>query len=359
MILIRKYNFETAVTFFLSAIPFTLSCYFIVGNLLYPDSSNYYQLNDFTIIVIFQLFLNGLFAYSKKLNTILIIIDLIILFILATFIIETETSFSASRVITATISYSLVLIFANYFANFIATLTNDLIVKEKDLIESNEVKKKMLSIVAHDLRSPFISLNGAIQLLKQTNLSESEKKDFMEIIFKSSNDISSLLENLLHWSATQLKGLKSDPKPINLTDICVDCISLFNLETKNKAIKLSNNLPNECIVLADFNMITLVIRNLLSNALKFTAENGLITFETVETEHSVIFTITDSGIGLSDVQIEQFSSKQIESSSGTANEKGSGLGLILCNDFLELHHSKLNIQSDANGSRFSFSLMKP
>ncbi|MCB0280053.1 MAG: HAMP domain-containing histidine kinase, partial [Calditrichaeota bacterium] len=343
--IIKKYDMHKAIVFYLCAMPATLFFYFTVGNVLFPVKDSYYQLTDFILIVVFQLFFNGLFAPSKRLNGILILLDLVILADLSYYLTQTVDGYKGERILVATISYALVMIFANYFANFIAALTNDLIRKEKDLIESNEVKKKMLSIIAHDLRSPFISLNGAIQLLKQNNLSSQEKDDFTNIIFTSSSEISSLLENLLHWSATQLKGLKSEFKTINLSSICVECISLFKLEIDRKSIKIDNQLPDEVLVRADYNMIILVIRNLLSNAIKFTPQKGSITLSVTETNGKVTFTIGDTGIGMTADQIERLEKATIESSLGTANEKGSGLGLILCQDFLKLNNSKLLIDS--------------
>jgi signal transduction histidine kinase len=228
------------------------------------------------------------------------------------------------------------------------------------LNELNATKDKFFSIIAHDLRGPFANFRVVTDLLTSSydELEETEKKEFLELIKDSANNLYSLLENLLDWSRSQRGTMPFNPNEFDFSLIAKNTVNFLKLSADNKNIELINNITDDTYITADVNMITTVIRNLVSNAIKFTANGGQININSTITEKDSIFSVQDNGIGLSKETINKlFRIDTQVTTIGTNDEKGTGLGLILCKEFVEKHGGKIWVESEVGkGSTFYFSL---
>lgn len=231
---------------------------------------------------------------------------------------------------------------------------------EQHLKELNATKDKLFSIIAHDLRSPFNSILGFSELLIQnTNEYDAEKsKKYLEIINSSVKNTLILLDNLLHWAKTQTGKISYNPKRTNLAPIINEIFGIFNSISKNKNISITYIPTGEIEIYSDLNMLKVVLRNLISNAIKFTNINGKIEIIAKQNKDLTEITISDNGIGMDCETISKlFKIDPTVITNGTANEKGSGLGLILCKEFIEKQNGKIWAESEVGkGSDFKFTL---
>lgn len=233
--------------------------------------------------------------------------------------------------------------------------------QNNDLQELNATKDKFFSIVAHDLKNPFNTIIGFAELLITKKDMKPEKLSrFHQYIYDSSQKAYSLLENLLDWSRSQTGRLQWKPDNINIAAIACEVIDLLAGTASNKAIELTLKVEDPLYVFADGNMITTVIRNLVSNALKFTKEGGFVKIISASKNNMIEITIEDSGIGISEENIKKlFRIDENVSTTGTAKEKGTGLGLILCKEFVEKNNGNISVESKiGQGSKFIFTLPK-
>jgi PAS domain S-box-containing protein len=235
-----------------------------------------------------------------------------------------------------------------------------LIESEKQLLSANSMKDKFFSIIAHDLKNPFSSIVGFSNLLYEgyANFSEKQRKEFIKNICEASENTFKLLQNLLEWSRTQTGNIEFEPDYIDVGKIVNENIALLNSWFMNKKITVKSIIPERTTAFADENMIKVVVRNLLSNALKFTNENGSIIISSTTGDGEVEVCFEDDGVGLSEERIEKlFRIDEHCKSKGTAKEEGTGLGLILCKEFVTKNKGKISVQSTVGkGSKFSFSI---
>jgi len=245
----------------------------------------------------------------------------------------------------------------------LAELNTKLHDSEQKLIKLNANKDKFFSIISHDLKSPFISLIGFAEMLTK----EYETMDVQDIraaqenIYRSASGIYNLLENLLQWSRIQTDRIEFSPVIFNFHSLVKQVINIFTSNAQNKNITIINRLKFPLIVYADKNMIDTVLRNLLSNAIKFTPQNGRIIIASQEKKNDVILSVTDSGTGMDkETKIKLFRIDELITKEGTDKEKGTGLGLILCKEFVEKNRGKIWIDPKrTRGSKFMFSVPKP
>ena len=238
---------------------------------------------------------------------------------------------------------------------------------EKDLIESktrlseaNATKDRFFSIIGHDLRSPFISIMGFSEIL----VDQINKKDYNGIekyagmIHDSSNRAMNLLTNLLEWSRTQTGKIEFNPKHFELVTTINEVVGLLNDSAQGKAIIILKKLPHDIPVVADIAMIKTILRNLLSNAIKFTKANGEIIISTEQKEKELIVSVADNGVGIKKEDSHKlFRIDSSHSTLGTNNETGTGLGLLLCKEFIEMHGGKIWVErNEVKGCKFNFSL---
>ncbi len=221
-------------------------------------------------------------------------------------------------------------------------------------------KDKFFSIIAHDLKSPFNSLLGLSDILLQDydGFSEKRKKEFLTEINKGLNNAHDLLSNLLIWSQSQRDDISLHPEEIELRPYVVEIYSHLKQQADRKNITLKINIDEKLKVIGDSNMLRTVFLNLMNNAIKFTNKEGNINIDAFEENKEVIISIKDNGLGISPSRQSQlFVIGQNQSTFGTEDEKGTGLGLILCKEFVEKHGGHLKVKSEYGvGSTFSFNL---
>lgn len=233
--------------------------------------------------------------------------------------------------------------------------------KNKQLQKVNSEKDKFFSIISHDLRSPFASIVSLLALLAENSYdySPDELNNFAISAHKTAQSTYSLLENLLEWSRMQRGVMPFNPVPVVLHEFIKTCdLSILEMASK-KGVELIFDFPDNLIVNADNNMLRSIMRNLVTNAIKFTAKGGEVTLKAeVTTEKSILFTIKDTGIGMPDHVLKNlFKVDKNTSRPGTNNEPSSGLGLLLCKEFVEKHGGRIWAESkESEGSTFFFSI---
>ncbi len=235
-----------------------------------------------------------------------------------------------------------------------------LVQREIELSGMNKTKNKLFSIIAHDLRGPIGALQG---LLKMFSSNEIEQKDFFKLAPKLKSDVDHIfftLNNLLSWGQTQMDGVVTRPKSHEVKIIVADNINLLSEVAAKKSIKLMNQLPENVIAWIDPDQIDIVVRNLISNALKFTPDNGLVTVEAEEKAKNWEIMVRDTGIGMDkETQEKIFRSDTNKTTYGTNNEKGTGLGLSLCKEMVEKNKGSIWVESfPRKGTCFYFTLPK-
>lgn len=230
------------------------------------------------------------------------------------------------------------------------------VVSEK-LKESNATKDKFFSIISHDLRGPIGNINSLLEFITdaKNEIPDNEYDQLLSIIKSSAKNIYILLENLLVWSRAQRGLIKYNPFKYNLHELVKSNINLFAISAKNKKISLNNLVEKEVFAFFDFEMIDTVIRNLISNSIKYTNENGEISISSRESIDAIEIVIKDNGIGMSKEIMNSLFRVDVKQPSvqGTNGEKGSRLGLILCKEFIDRHNGEIKLISEPNiGTEF-------
>ena len=232
----------------------------------------------------------------------------------------------------------------------------------EELAELNATKDKFYSIIAHDLRSPFQTLLGYSDILRSNvdELKSVKIYEYADNIHKASTETYGLLEDLLQWTGSQTGRIKSNPEPIYVIEMFYSIIKIYKETAKNKNILLYSNVIGDLFAYSDRNMITTILRNLVSNAIKFTNRNGSIILDAQEEEDNIVISVTDTGVGISEENIlKLFKIDSTYSTKGTEKEKGTGLGLIISKEFAEKNGGRLSVKSEqGKGSIFYLSLPK-
>jgi len=229
-----------------------------------------------------------------------------------------------------------------------------------ELKKQIQTKDKVFSIVAHDIRSPFNGILGFSEILKENlpELDQKEIKSFVDHIYEASHSYYNLIINLLDWASLQQKKYSFVPRRVNIKQLVSEVLLVLNGNLIKKEINLEVNISDEIDFRVDRNMFSAIIRNLISNAIKFTQKKGIITINCKIEQSQLIVSIKDSGIGMPNNKIQKILNNElIESTKGTDNEKGTGLGLSLCKEFVEIHGGTLSIESRLyEGTCFTISI---
>ncbi len=243
--------------------------------------------------------------------------------------------------------------------------TNDKIEKQKaeieekaaELGELNSLKNKLFTVISHDMKTPMYALRNLFGSIQQLKMSGAEIKAIIPDVVTDLNYTTGLMENLLHWVKSQMNSASVSPQPIDLGQVANEVINVQQLQASSKRIVIACEIPQQSIAYADRDMVTLVLRNLLSNAIKFTPDRGRISIRLRPDGPSWKVSVVDSGIGMSAETIACIHENNYYSTYGTARESGTGLGLMLCKEFLARNGGSLTIESQpGNGSTFSFTL---
>lgn len=240
--------------------------------------------------------------------------------------------------------------------------STEIVKKNTDLVKLNSLKDRLFIIISHDLRAPLQSLKGVLELInKSVNISADEFR-FLTRGIKVKVDVTyNLMENLLFWTRSQMAGFSVKPTSVNVHEIVNDCLSLVDSVADKKRIKFHNKSDPDHFVRSDLDMVRLIIRNLIMNAMKFSFEEGTITIQSKRVDSEIIVSVIDNGVGMSKEESEKlFGKVYTDSKTGTSNEEGTGLGLMLCKEFIEMNNGKIWVVSEeGQGSEFSFSLKMP
>lgn len=228
------------------------------------------------------------------------------------------------------------------------------------LRELNATKDKFFSIIAHDLKSPFTAILGYAELLAdQVNRKQYDRAaEYVEIIRNSSWRAMDFLKNLLEWARSQIGIMEFKPQIIDISGLIRETKDLLSDSATQKSVEIKVVLLRKVTIFADFSMIQTTLRNLLSNAVKFTSPGGLIVIEAKNTDHASVISVTDNGVGIRKDMLEKlFRIEESFSTHGTNGEDGTGLGLLLCKDFVRRHGGKIWAESEeGKGSKFIFTL---
>lgn len=227
----------------------------------------------------------------------------------------------------------------------------------KDLEETNKIKNQLFSIIAHDLRNPLSSLYGLVTLLEMKAADKKELDRLIPELVSRFKHTSTLLNNLLNWSKSQMQGYKIVPAIFDVNVLFRNNIELLSHRFKEKEITVVIKNEKPLSVLADKNMIDLVILNLLSNALKYCDKKDEVTIYSESKPGFITFSVKDTGTGIPENKIDLLFTSSFYSTNGTRNERGTGLGLMLCKEFIEKNDGKIWVESDfGQGTTFHFTL---
>lgn len=231
---------------------------------------------------------------------------------------------------------------------------------ELKLRELNAVKDKFFSIIAHDLRGPFNGLFGLLNMVREDfdKIGVDEVKENLECINDILQNLFQLLEDLLEWGRIQRNVIEFSPLNDNICNVIRNVVDLYSINAKNKNIILNLEMPDELFVNFDKKMVSTVVRNLITNAIKFTPMWGSIKVTVIDEADQVRISVQDTGIGISNKNLQRlFNLTEYFSTQGTNNEGGTGLGLILCKEFVERHGGKIFVETELKkGSIFSFTI---
>ncbi len=245
-------------------------------------------------------------------------------------------------------------------AKNLVELSNKLAESEDKLQKLNASKDRFFSIISNDLKNSFFYVMGLSKILADPENDDSEEKklETAQMLHNSSKKLYSFLENLLSWARVQRGEIEYEPEENDLFEISSEVAYLFSAKAEQSEIIIKNYISENTNVFCDANMINTVFRNLISNALNFTSRNGMITLDARTKEEEVEIIVADTGIGISEANIKKLlriDSKYI--GTNVQGEKGTGLGLILCSEFVEKHNGKIWIESElGKGSKFHFTI---
>ncbi|TRX71401.1 PAS domain-containing sensor histidine kinase [Carboxylicivirga sp. M1479] len=222
-------------------------------------------------------------------------------------------------------------------------------IQNGELRELNATKNKFFSIIAHDLKSPFNALLGIGSLLKE-NLKNNDldgAEAMADLMYDSASNSFELLENLLNWSRVQISRMKINPKQVKLQGVVDEVIQLYNVKAVQKKIQLKECSQNDIEAYIDEDMISSVLRNLVSNAIKYTKQNGVISIDLSIEKGKTQLVVSDTGVGMNQQRLENlFKAESCYTTAGTDNEQGTGLGLILCHEFVHLNKGEISVSSE-------------
>lgn len=222
----------------------------------------------------------------------------------------------------------------------------------------NSTKDKLFSIISHDLRSPVASLRALLEILDTAGLTQQEFVDVTRSLKRNLDSVYDDLDNLLLWAQTQLKGLQAFPEEFDLRKLAEEKLILFNDLAANKKVKMVNEIQAGTLVMADRNHVSLIFRNLIANAIKFSQPGGVVVIAAQERADLCEITVSDSGVGISHEDIQKlFNAETHFTRPGTYKEKGVGIGLLLSKEFIETNKGSIKVTSElGKGTVFTFTL---
>lgn len=232
--------------------------------------------------------------------------------------------------------------------------------KNRELQKTNRQKDKLFSVIAHDLKNSFSSILGFAETLKENNLelTVKQRQDYTNHLFKSTYSTYYLLENLLEWASLQREVTRFSPSKVAVNKVFEEVFEMVNEQASRKNIQLQTEIPENIEWIAEENMLTSILRNLLTNAIKFSPRNSVVKITTRHFNNDLEISVADNGTGMTEEVVKKlFVNDFNESHRGTENEKGSGLGGVICKEFVEMHGGKIWAESKPGlGTTVTFTL---
>jgi len=233
---------------------------------------------------------------------------------------------------------------------------------EAALKELNATKDKFFTIIAHDIKNPLSAYRSVTKMLTNSfyELSEQQKLEYIRGIYKSSENLFELFQNLLQWSTSQSGTMKFKPQEIDMGIIAFKAVTVLQESADKKNIQVELNVKTGTYAFGDINMVSIVMVNLLSNAIKYTKPEGIIKVNASEKDNFIIISVIDNGIGITQEDTEKLFRVEIDHKTiGGSEEKGTGIGLILCKEFVSKNGGNIWVESEyGKGSTFNFTLPK-
>jgi signal transduction histidine kinase len=255
---------------------------------------------------------------------------------------------------------------ANYQAsmlvnNAILQKNNDEMQKQaEELDQLNSLKNKLFSVISHDLKAPMYALRNLFEDMQRQDMPADEIKSLIPDVKNDLNYTVSLMDNLLQWAKSQMQADTINADTHNVKEMIDEVMQVLYLQAEAKKIHIENKVVDGYNIWADRDMINLVLRNLISNAIKFSPSGGKISIGMFDQSQFTEIYVKDAGKGISNEEMKKIAGQEFYTSNGTAQEQGTGLGLLLCKEFLAKNNGQLRIQSEpGKGSVFSFTLPKP
>ncbi len=231
---------------------------------------------------------------------------------------------------------------------------------EQELQKLNKSKDRIFSVVAHDLRNPVAAVTGFSELLYDNfeQFPAETQKEYLLQILQATQRIQNLLENLLIWARSQMHAVKFEPESLSLKTMLDESVKELKANLDHKKVKCLAKVDRKCIVYADKAMMHTVFRNLIMNAIKFSFPGGKIRITCINSEDKCTISVADEGIGIQpEIQNKLFDANEVVSTPGTTGESGSGLGLVICKEFLIKNSGTIEVESEpGNGSTFIITL---
>ncbi|MBD1397069.1 tetratricopeptide repeat-containing sensor histidine kinase [Pontibacter sp. JH31] len=230
-------------------------------------------------------------------------------------------------------------------------------IQKEKLSQLNTIKDKLFSVIAHDLRGPLVALKGLLHVMAMGKVPADKQESLFNSLVKGQQNVLWMLDNLFDWAKAQMEGFEADPKPLRMRELVDENLRLLMPLASSKGIILENKITSDISGFADKEMVRLVLRNLISNGIKFCREGDEVTLSAYFCQNMLVVSVKDTGVGMTPEIQQKLFGRGSYSSRGTANEKGSGLGLSLCKDFVEQNHGTIWVESTpGKGSNFMFTL---
>lgn len=264
----------------------------------------------------------------------------------------------ASRIaVNVIIAILFIIIALTYFKKVHEDYQEQTEIQRKALDAMNRDKEKLFSIIAHDIRSPLATLEVLLEMFRKGEYGEAEMKIAAASLNEKVKQVGGSLDNLLHWSATQMKGIATKPVIFSLSPLVLEVLQLFESNILEKKLTVNMDLPENLQLYADKDQVVVIIRNLLGNAIKFSHGGGMIQMKGSDQGEDIVFSIADNGVGIAADKIASLFNFKGAPAYGTAGERGAGLGLLLCHEFALQNSGRIIIESEVSkGSIFTLTL---
>lgn len=258
-----------------------------------------------------------------------------------------KNEFHTWIILAVTISISIILLIVVLFYLKTKSLNKQLLIQQKELKGLNNFKDKLFSIISHDLRSPVATIVTLLSVLEEEE-DTAEMKTFIPKLKQHSRSTLDVMDKLLIWGQSQLKGATQNQTHFNAKTIIVECLYLHNVTSEQKGIKLIDNTPDEVVLFADMSHVDFVIRNLIANAVKYTRADGFVAVnaDINSPKGYTTLIIKDNGIGVAKSLQDRIFEPDNQSMEGTDSEKGNSIGLMLCKEFVERNEGKIWLESE-------------